>query len=36
VAACKEHAQWMEEMEAENAYHEMIGRLMMGGFPADF
>jgi hypothetical protein len=35
VAACKEHARWMEEQEQENAYHEMIGRLTMGGFPVD-
>lgn len=33
VAACKEHAREMEEREQEAAYHEMIGRLTMGGFP---
>jgi hypothetical protein len=34
IAACKEHARWMEEQEQEAAYHEMIGRLSLGGFPA--
>lgn len=36
VRACREHAQWVEEQEQEAAYHEMIGRLSLGGHSSDW